>query len=146
MQFSLVALFAVLATGVAAAPTPLAFRQTCDIASCVVDLAPSVVSCASAAAQLGVDPVSDASCLIAAAKDVVELPASCNGCLAQFGVSDAASGVANCAESSGAITFKSVAKKLCRDQTPKVDDKNRLSFDAHLSSPLSSTNEMSLKE
>jgi hypothetical protein len=33
-----------------------------------------------------IDPVSDAGCLIAAAKDVVDLPPSCNGCLAKFGV------------------------------------------------------------
>ncbi|KAJ7722441.1 hypothetical protein DFH07DRAFT_856958 [Mycena maculata] len=98
MQFSLVALLAVLATGAAAAPTPLVFRQTCDIASCVVDLAPSVVSCATAAAQVDLDPISDASCLIAAAKDVVELPASCNGCLAQFGISSAASSAAGTVE------------------------------------------------
>jgi hypothetical protein len=33
------------------------------------------------------DPVSDANCLIDAAKDVVEgLPTSCNGCLAEFGI------------------------------------------------------------
>lgn len=32
------------------------------------------------------DPVSDAGCLIAAAKDVVDFPPSCSGCAAQLGV------------------------------------------------------------
>ncbi|KAJ7245348.1 hypothetical protein B0H12DRAFT_1127575 [Mycena haematopus] len=100
MQFSIVAILAVLATGALAVPAPLFLRQTtCIIASCVVDLAPSVVACATAAAQVGVDPVSDAGCLIAAAKDVVELPASCNGCAQQFGVSTAATGVVGDVES-----------------------------------------------
>ncbi|KAJ6585694.1 hypothetical protein B0H19DRAFT_1110503 [Mycena capillaripes] len=94
MQLSLVAILAALATGALAAPAPLFLRQdTCDIKSWVIDLAPSAVSCGSAAAQLGADPVSDAGCLIAAAKDVVNLPPSCNGCLAQFGVTQAATGV-----------------------------------------------------
>ncbi|KAJ6453169.1 hypothetical protein C8R45DRAFT_1223304 [Mycena sanguinolenta] len=100
MQFSIVTILAVLATGAFASPAPLFLRQsTCAIASCVVDLAPSVVACGSAAAQAGVDPVSDASCLIAAAKDVVELPASCNGCAEQFGVTTAAQSVGSTIES-----------------------------------------------
>ncbi|KAJ7240850.1 hypothetical protein B0H12DRAFT_1326362 [Mycena haematopus] len=82
MHFSVVAL--VLATGALAAP--LAVRDACDVTTCVLDLAPSVVSCASAAAQLVADPVSDASCLIAAGKDVVDLPASCSGCAQQLGI------------------------------------------------------------
>ncbi|KAJ7601890.1 hypothetical protein DFH06DRAFT_1488997 [Mycena polygramma] len=86
MQFSFAALVAVLTTGALAAPAPLFLRQAaaCDIKNCVLDLAPSVVSCAAAAAQVGVDPISDAGCLIAAAKDVTALPPSCNGCLAKF--------------------------------------------------------------
>ncbi|KAF8215385.1 hypothetical protein K438DRAFT_1749424 [Mycena galopus ATCC 62051] len=100
MQFTLIAILSVLAAGALAAPAPLFLRQsTCDIASCVVDLAPSVVSCATAAAQVDLDPVSDATCLIAAAKDVVELPASCNGCAAQLGVSTGATGVLGDVES-----------------------------------------------
>ncbi|KAF8206859.1 hypothetical protein K438DRAFT_1963170 [Mycena galopus ATCC 62051] len=96
MQFSLVAIFAVLASGVIAAPAPLFLRQgTCDIATCVLDLAPSVVSCGSAAAQLGADPVSDASCLFAAGKDVLDLPASCDGCAEQFGVSNSTTSAVN---------------------------------------------------
>ncbi|KAJ7174178.1 hypothetical protein C8R43DRAFT_1119544 [Mycena crocata] len=90
MQFSLVALLAVLATGVAAAPAPLFLRDgTCDIKTCVLDLAPSVVSCASAATQLGADVFSDAGCLVAAVKDVAQFPDSCTGCAEQFGVADA---------------------------------------------------------
>ncbi|KAK6974915.1 CBP domain-containing protein [Favolaschia claudopus] len=88
MQFSLVACLAAFATTALAGPAPLFLRQadSCDIANCVLDLAPSAVSCATAAAQAGADPVSDASCLIAVGKDVANLPASCNGCAAKFGV------------------------------------------------------------
>ncbi|KAF8148767.1 hypothetical protein K438DRAFT_452918 [Mycena galopus ATCC 62051] len=87
MQFSLVALLAALATGALAAPAPLFLRQsTCDISTCVLDLAPSVVSCGSAVAQVDLDPVSDISCLIAATQDAVQLPASCSGCLVKFGI------------------------------------------------------------
>ncbi|KAJ6544647.1 hypothetical protein DFH09DRAFT_1088513 [Mycena vulgaris] len=85
MQFSLIALFTLVAASVSAAPAPLRAR-TCDIkmpiqpAACVLDLGPSVVGCAAAAAQLGADPISDAGCILAAIKDVAELPPSCNGC------------------------------------------------------------------
>ncbi|KAJ7250692.1 hypothetical protein C8J57DRAFT_1723456 [Mycena rebaudengoi] len=89
MQFSLVAIFAVFVTTVVAAPAPLRLRQSCDLKTCVLDLAPSVVSCGSAAAQLGVDPFSDAGCLLAAAQDVDQLPASCNGCADQLGLETA---------------------------------------------------------
>ncbi|KAJ7728589.1 hypothetical protein DFH07DRAFT_969811 [Mycena maculata] len=83
MQLSALALFALAATVSAG---PLRLRQsTCDIATCVLDLAPTVVGCGSAAAQLGIDPVSDISCLIAAATDAVQLPSSCDGCASQFG-------------------------------------------------------------
>ncbi|KAJ7625612.1 hypothetical protein FB45DRAFT_1029964 [Roridomyces roridus] len=84
MQFSLVALFALVAA-VSAAPAPARVRRQsqCDLATCLLALAPSAVSCGSAAAQAGIDPVSDISCLIAAATDVDQLPASCNGCLDQ---------------------------------------------------------------
>ncbi|KAJ7510813.1 hypothetical protein B0H11DRAFT_2269339 [Mycena galericulata] len=98
MQFSLVAILAALATSVAAAPTLFTRQDTCDITSCVLDLAPSVVTCGSAVAQAAVDPVSDVSCLIAAAKDVTEFPPSCNGCLQQFGVSTAVAGAATTVE------------------------------------------------
>ncbi|KAJ7170956.1 hypothetical protein C8R46DRAFT_1087263 [Mycena filopes] len=85
MQFSLVALLAI-ATAVSAGP--LRMRQgTCDIKTCVLDLAPSVVACAGAAAQAGVDPISDAGCVLAGVKDVAELPASCTGCVDQLGLS-----------------------------------------------------------
>ncbi|KAJ7685984.1 hypothetical protein B0H17DRAFT_1204534 [Mycena rosella] len=93
MQFFIVALLAVLATGVAAAPAPtrsLVLRDdVCDVATCVLDLGPSVVSCASAAAQLGADVFSDAGCLLAAAKVGISFPPSCAGCAEQLGVTDA---------------------------------------------------------
>ncbi|KAJ6611713.1 hypothetical protein B0H10DRAFT_2214184 [Mycena sp. CBHHK59/15] len=96
MQFSLVTFLAVFAASVAAAPAPLFMRDgTCDIATCVLDLAPSVVSCASAAAQLGADVFSDAGCLIAAAKDATAFPPSCAGCADQFGVTDAVASAEN---------------------------------------------------
>ncbi|KAJ7212638.1 hypothetical protein GGX14DRAFT_620951 [Mycena pura] len=100
MQFSLVALVALFAAGAAAAPAPLFLRDgTCDIKTCVLALAPTVVGCGSAAAQLGADPVSDAGCLISAATDVNSFPASCDGCAEQFGVSDAISSAAGDVES-----------------------------------------------
>jgi hypothetical protein len=135
MQFSLVVILAAFASSGLAAPTLFSRQDTCDIKStlilppspiypspsnldCVLDLAPSVVACGSAAAQLEIgashslltttafthlhihaDPVSDAGCLIAAAKDVVDLPPSCNGCLAQFGVSTGTSGIIGSVES-----------------------------------------------
>ncbi|KAJ7700293.1 hypothetical protein B0H16DRAFT_772961 [Mycena metata] len=87
MQFSLVAFFAVLATGVTAAPVSVFLRQNaCDIKTCVIALAGTVVSCGSAAAQLGADPFSDAGCLFAAAQTTTNFPPSCDGCLEQFGV------------------------------------------------------------
>jgi hypothetical protein len=89
---------------------------------CFLDLAPTGVSCVAAAAQgeLGAsllfssslhiyspynehpDIVSDGGCLIAAAKDVVDLPASCTGCAAQLGItlpSASSSGVVGSIES-----------------------------------------------
>ncbi|KAJ7301750.1 hypothetical protein DFH08DRAFT_906480 [Mycena albidolilacea] len=99
MQFSLVAILAAFASSALAAPTLFSRQDTCDIKNCVLDLAPSVVACGSATAQLEIDPVSDAGCLIAAAKDVVDLPPSCNGCLAQFDISTGTSGVIGSVES-----------------------------------------------
>ncbi|KAJ7028411.1 hypothetical protein C8F04DRAFT_1265947 [Mycena alexandri] len=55
-------------------------QSTCDIKTCVLDLAPSVIACAGAAAQAGVDPISDAGYIHAG-------PASCTGCADQLGVS-----------------------------------------------------------
>ncbi|KAJ7625620.1 hypothetical protein FB45DRAFT_69652 [Roridomyces roridus] len=81
MQFSLLALVA-LAAAVSAAPSR---RQSqCDLKNCVLDLAPTVVTCAAAAAQVELDPISDISCLIAAATAVEQLPTPCNGCLAKL--------------------------------------------------------------
>ncbi|KAJ7933440.1 hypothetical protein B0H13DRAFT_1856217 [Mycena leptocephala] len=102
MQFSIVAILAVFSTGALAAPASLYPRQTCDIKNCFLDLAPTGVSCVAAAAQGELDIVSDGGCLIAAAKDVVDLPASCTGCAAQLGItlpSASSSGVVGSIES-----------------------------------------------
>ncbi|KAJ7290047.1 hypothetical protein C8J57DRAFT_1705548 [Mycena rebaudengoi] len=91
MQLTLVALFAVAATGVTAVPThPVFSRQgSCDIIGCVSALAPTVVSCGTAAVSLGADIVADGGCLIDAAKIAINLPDSCSGCAEQLGVADA---------------------------------------------------------
>ncbi|KAF7304067.1 CBP domain-containing protein [Mycena indigotica] len=100
MKFSIVAAILSLAATVVAGPAPLFLRDgTCDIKSCVLDLGPSVLGCASAIAQLGADPFSDAGCLIAAAKDVKQFPPSCNGCAEQFGVTEAIGKAASSVES-----------------------------------------------
>ncbi|KAJ7078008.1 hypothetical protein B0H15DRAFT_933843 [Mycena belliarum] len=107
MQFTFVALLAVLASGVAAAPTPVYFARdgTCDVKTCVLDLAPSVIACASAAAQLGADVLSDAGCIVAAAKAGTSFPTSCAGCADQLGVADdvaaAQSAVSGAAQNAG---------------------------------------------
>ncbi|KAJ6585602.1 hypothetical protein B0H19DRAFT_1110269 [Mycena capillaripes] len=85
MQLTLVAMIAIAATAVSAGP--LRMRQdTCDLESCILNLGPAAIGCVSAAAQLGADPFSDAGCLVAAAKDAVDLPPSCNGCADQLGI------------------------------------------------------------
>ncbi|KAF8215233.1 hypothetical protein K438DRAFT_1955224 [Mycena galopus ATCC 62051] len=89
MQFSLIAILltvsAAVVSGAPAAAKPPA--STCDVAKCVSDLAPTVAACAAAAAQEGADPVSDASCLTAAAGTASKLPAPCSGCAAKLGIS-----------------------------------------------------------
>ncbi|KAJ7490729.1 hypothetical protein FB451DRAFT_1552351 [Mycena latifolia] len=87
MQFSLIALLAVL-TAVSAAPATLHAR-TCNLKKCFLDLAPSGVTCTAATAQAEADPISDAACFLAVAKVVEEFPASCNGCGAKLGISGA---------------------------------------------------------
>ncbi|KAJ7049175.1 hypothetical protein C8F01DRAFT_1184891 [Mycena amicta] len=88
MQFSIVAMLALVAATVSAGPAPLFLknRDDCDIKDCILDLGPSVVGCASAVAQLGADPFSDVGCLLSAVKEVANFPPSCAGCLAKFGV------------------------------------------------------------
>ncbi|KAJ7364846.1 hypothetical protein DFH08DRAFT_950397 [Mycena albidolilacea] len=88
MQLSLVAiLLAITATVVSGAPAAAKPKKnTCDVAKCVADLAPTVAACAAAAAQDGIDPISDAACLTAASTTASKLPAPCNGCAAKLGV------------------------------------------------------------
>ncbi|KAJ7908929.1 hypothetical protein B0H13DRAFT_1878213 [Mycena leptocephala] len=90
MQSSLVAVLAVLATGVCAGPlNPLFGRATCDVKNCVVALAPSFpTACDPAAAQLGANTPFNTACLAAAAKGTGAFPTSCAPCAAQFGVTD----------------------------------------------------------
>ncbi|KAJ6585603.1 hypothetical protein B0H19DRAFT_1250397 [Mycena capillaripes] len=95
MQFSLIVLLAIAATAVSAAPA----KNTCNLKTCVVDLAPTVAACASAAAQDGIDPVSDEACITAAAKTLSKLPAPCTGCAKKLGVSSAVDSAKNAIES-----------------------------------------------
>ncbi|KAJ7668803.1 hypothetical protein DFH06DRAFT_207861 [Mycena polygramma] len=90
MQSSLVAVLAVLATGVCAGPlNPLFGRATCDVKNCVVALAPSFpTACDPASAQLGANTAFNTACLTAAAKGTAAFPTSCAPCAAQFGVTD----------------------------------------------------------
>ncbi|KAJ7277445.1 hypothetical protein C8J57DRAFT_1713786 [Mycena rebaudengoi] len=83
VHFSILALFAALAstTVVQAAPAPLFTRAACRIASCMLDLAPVALACATAASQEGANIISDASCLVAAAKVIDEFPETCDGCV-----------------------------------------------------------------
>ncbi|KAJ7186154.1 hypothetical protein C8R46DRAFT_1185618 [Mycena filopes] len=88
MQFSLVVLLTIATAVSAHGPGPLRMRQdTCNMKQCVLDLAPSALSCLDAAKQDAANLISDASCIIGAIKDVVELPASCTGCADQLGLS-----------------------------------------------------------
>ncbi|KAF7377460.1 hypothetical protein MSAN_00167800 [Mycena sanguinolenta] len=89
-------------SGALAAPLSQLEVRDCDIASCVVDLAPSVVTCATALAQAAVDFVADASCLIAAGKDVVDATPSCTACAASLGITlPDTSGVVGTLENAG---------------------------------------------
>ncbi|KAJ7084955.1 hypothetical protein C8R44DRAFT_894063 [Mycena epipterygia] len=76
MQFFLVALSAVLATGVSAAPAnPFFPRATCNIQTCVAALEPSFPSAYSpAATQLGANTPFKIACLAAAAKGSAAFP------------------------------------------------------------------------
>ncbi|KIM81174.1 hypothetical protein PILCRDRAFT_821616 [Piloderma croceum F 1598] len=87
MQFILITIVAAFATSAYATPTGHTFmRRGCEIAKCVAALAPSVVSCVSAAAQEGLDPISDAACLASAANSIVNFPPSCDQCAQEFNV------------------------------------------------------------
>ncbi|KAJ7051292.1 hypothetical protein C8F01DRAFT_641424 [Mycena amicta] len=107
MQLSLsllATILATMATTAIAGPAPIflrdpAARAACDISSCVLAIGPGVVGCGSAVAQAGADPFSDAACLLAAAKDIKDFPASCSGCADEFGVTDAISKAASSVKS-----------------------------------------------
>ncbi|KAJ6501119.1 hypothetical protein C8R47DRAFT_1068103 [Mycena vitilis] len=71
MQFSIVALLAIVAT-VSAGPLR-ARLATCDLKTCAIDLAPTVTSCATAVADLTAVPFSDAGCVAAAVTQGVDL-------------------------------------------------------------------------
>ncbi|KAJ7891712.1 hypothetical protein B0H14DRAFT_3855012 [Mycena olivaceomarginata] len=99
MQSTLVALLAVLAAGVSAAPLNSIFdRATCDVKTCVIALQPSFpTACNPAALQLGANTPLNTACLVAAAKGTRRLrstlslhlqPTACAPCAAQFGVTD----------------------------------------------------------
>jgi len=90
MRFALLTVLAAFfgATYVSALPTGHSSKRSCDILTCVLDLAPTVLSCASAAAAEAVNFIADAGCLVAAAKVVDEFPASCDACADEFGVAD----------------------------------------------------------
>ncbi|KAJ7909832.1 hypothetical protein B0H13DRAFT_2329976 [Mycena leptocephala] len=65
-------------------------RATCDIKACVIVLQPSFPLCAPAVKQLGADNSFNTACLAAAAKGPAAFPSACDGCAAQFGVTDPA--------------------------------------------------------
>ncbi|KAJ7837651.1 hypothetical protein B0H14DRAFT_3141328 [Mycena olivaceomarginata] len=90
MQSTLVALLAVLAAGVSAAPLDSIFdRATCDVKTCVIALQPSFpTACNPAALQLGANTPLNTACLVAAAKGTAAFPTACAPCAAQFGVTD----------------------------------------------------------
>ncbi|KAF7368549.1 hypothetical protein MVEN_00178200 [Mycena venus] len=90
MQATLIALLAIFAAGVSAAPLNTLFdRATCDIKTCVVALQPSFpTACDPAALQLGANTPLNTACLVAAAKGTAAFPTACAPCAAQFGVTD----------------------------------------------------------
>ncbi|CAF9921910.1 MAG: hypothetical protein GOMPHAMPRED_002441 [Gomphillus americanus] len=52
----------------------------CSLLGCAAALAPTVVSCASAIAEEGVNVVEDFSCIAEAIRDGVDEPEECKGC------------------------------------------------------------------
>ncbi|KAJ6520996.1 hypothetical protein DFH09DRAFT_224693 [Mycena vulgaris] len=98
MQFSLVTLLAVFAAGAVAGPAPFFMRRGCDIGQCVIDIGPAVIGCAAAIAEEGANPFADATCLLSAAKDIKNFPASCTGCPEQLDVTSAIDSATNAVE------------------------------------------------
>ncbi|KAJ7830719.1 hypothetical protein B0H14DRAFT_3862294 [Mycena olivaceomarginata] len=69
------------ATTPAITATTPAITNGCNIATCVLDLAHTVTSCASAAAEDGVNPIADGICITDALQELSDLPSTCSGCL-----------------------------------------------------------------
>ncbi|KAF8073330.1 hypothetical protein FPV67DRAFT_1477413 [Lyophyllum atratum] len=87
MQFTFVlSLFAMISAVVALPSGHVFMRASCDIAGCVVALAPTVVGCVGAAAAAGANVIADAGCLAGAVNAAVNMPADCDQCLEEFGV------------------------------------------------------------
>ncbi|KAF8065069.1 hypothetical protein FPV67DRAFT_1671356 [Lyophyllum atratum] len=116
MQFSLVLACFILFGAVAALPSPhLLIRSGCDIKGCVAALAPTVVSCAAAAALAGADIAKDAACLANSANMIENHPPKCDQCLKEFNikgkVKKAEEKVENEAKTIGS-KFKAVGTKI----------------------------------
>ncbi|KAH8832934.1 hypothetical protein DL96DRAFT_693213 [Flagelloscypha sp. PMI_526] len=101
MKFS--AVFTLLAAAAAVSAAPLA-QRACNLGKCAAALAPTVVGCGAAAAELGANLLADAACLAAAVNDGVNLPSVCSGCQSKVkelledgaeAVGDAVSGAAD---------------------------------------------------
>ncbi|KAH8829856.1 hypothetical protein DL96DRAFT_1553475 [Flagelloscypha sp. PMI_526] len=71
-------------------------RDTCDIAACGVAVAPTGVSCVSAAVEEGVNPLADAGCVTSVTNLGVNTPDVCKPCFGTIG-----SAVAGAAETAG---------------------------------------------
>ncbi|KAJ6532792.1 hypothetical protein DFH09DRAFT_1408318 [Mycena vulgaris] len=85
MQFSFVAILAILAVGTAAGPVPLLLHnETCNMDTCVLDLVGTVTACGPAIAEKGANIFADISCLVSAIKELDNIPDSCISCVAQF--------------------------------------------------------------
>jgi len=84
MQLSFVALFVAFAASANA--LPVSTKVSCNIAKCVAALAPTVVSCVSAAASEGSNLIADAGCLTSAADTALNFPSSCDQCLEEFDI------------------------------------------------------------
>ncbi|KAG6914672.1 hypothetical protein DXG01_016032 [Tephrocybe rancida] len=86
MQFAFILSLFMTVSAVVAAPSGHVFmRASCQIGACVAALAPTVVSCVSAAGQNGANALLDAACLAGAVNAAIALPASCDTCLDQIG-------------------------------------------------------------
>jgi len=114
MQFSLLLIVTAIISSAHSAYIGRFMLRGCDIASCVASLGPSVVACATAAIEEGLDPFDDAACLAAAASSIVNFPPVCDQCAQQYGVtnaiSEATSAVASVA-TEAATAIESVASE-----------------------------------